>query len=29
VAVNATRGKFFEPAPGRVVFAGMALAIGR
>jgi len=29
VAVKETRRTFVEPAPGRVVFAGMALAVGR
>lgn len=29
VAVNATGGKYFEPSPGRIVFAGMSVAVGR
>ena len=29
VSVNASGGKFYEPAPGRTVFAGLTLAAGR
>ncbi|HJU67875.1 MAG TPA: TonB-dependent receptor [Gemmatimonadaceae bacterium] len=29
VSVNATGGKFFEPAPGRVVFIGLTAAVGQ
>jgi iron complex outermembrane receptor protein len=29
VAVNATGGKYFEPAPGRILFVGLTLAAGR
>jgi iron complex outermembrane receptor protein len=29
VNVNAAGGKYYEPAPGRVIFAGLTLAIGR
>jgi iron complex outermembrane receptor protein len=29
VSVNATRGRYYEPAPGRVIFAGLTLAVGR
>jgi len=28
VAINATAGKYYEPAPGRTVFAGLTLATG-
>jgi iron complex outermembrane receptor protein len=29
VSVNATGGKYYEPAPGRIVFVGLTLAAGR
>lgn len=29
VSVNASGGKYYEPAPGRVIFAGLTLAVGR
>jgi iron complex outermembrane receptor protein len=29
VSVNATGGKYYEPAPGRIVFVGLTLATGR
>jgi iron complex outermembrane receptor protein len=29
VSVNASGGKFYEPAPGRVVFVGLTAAVGR
>jgi len=28
VSVNASAGKYYEPAPGRVIFAGLTLAVG-
>jgi iron complex outermembrane recepter protein len=29
IAINAQRGKYYEPAPGRVWFAGLTLATGK
>jgi iron complex outermembrane receptor protein len=29
VSVNAAGGRYFEPAPGRTIFAGLTLAVGR
>lgn len=29
VSANATGGKYYEPAPGRVVFVGLMMATGR
>jgi iron complex outermembrane receptor protein len=29
VSVNASQGKFYEPAPGRMVYAGLTVAVGR
>lgn len=29
VAVNATAGRYYEPAPGRVIFAGLTVGVGR
>jgi iron complex outermembrane receptor protein len=29
VSVNASGGKYYEPAPGRLIYAGLTVAIGR
>lgn len=29
VAINASRGKYFEPAPARTIYAGLTLGVGR
>ena len=29
IVVNAAAGRYFEPAPGRTIYAGVSIAVGR